>query len=107
MKTVFSDTTAQRVCTELQSHFDAAFALGRVMRGDTAMPDYMNEAHAGQAYYIRVLAQMLLHEAAHWAKLSGYAPSYGSHSVSETWGSYTTFPFNYATGGPGAAEQCV
>ena len=124
VKTVFSDSASAAICETLKRRFEEAFAAGKVFRGDTAMPEppplhaaqtvtggtihidgeYLSGAadpsHPAYEWYQKSLAAIALHEAAHW---TGYPP----HGEAETWNAFTTFPYNYATGGPGAAEQCV
>jgi hypothetical protein len=121
VRTHFTDPVAAGICSELKGRFADALAANRVRRGNTAIPDGNND-HGGQYYdgiihidgdmldraasgdptYKALVAEIALHEAAHMA---GYSPH--ATDGSEIMGSYTTFPYNYASRGPGVSESCV
>ncbi len=112
MKTQFHDPAAAAICKELQNEYGRLYSSGKVFRGKYNTdhvgaahageihidPFYFDMAATGEAGWIRILADAVLHEAAH------VLGKYGHHG-GETQPPYSSFPYNHLTGG--AAEQCV
>lgn len=117
IKTQFADPATQQICFQLRDRYANPYSAGNVYRGSANSyyhdaqtyrgkvhidPKYLDLAaqnmDAGGGGYYEVLAQLVLHEAAHDIP-------YANH-VGETQSPYYTHPYNHLRPETGV-EQCV